>query len=320
MDFDKLKTFYHVATIGSITKATDILQMDKSSISRQLTLLEEQVGNKLFERKSNQLFLTAQGQFLLEKARIILLEIEATKAIMLSKGEQLTGSLTITTTHALASTWLTHFIHQFIEQHPLVQIFIKASNQPLNLSMREADVALRPYCNDQPDLIQKHLMTWRLYLHASRSYLEKFGTPLCLEDLDHHRLIIFGEDPLFYPYNYSNWPLHIGTKRGKIRKPFLLINSVEGMLNLVENGVGIGSMVEHSPLLTLSNADLVPVLLGEAYQDIDAYFIYHKQFEGIKLITSLEEFLINYVNNHEKFPESIPNKPKILSKKTHAKH
>lgn len=294
MDFDKLKTFYHVATIGSVTKATDILQMDKSSISRQLTLLENQVDSKLFERKSNQLFLTPQGQFLLEKARIILLEIEATKAMMLSKGEELTGSLTIATTHAIASTWLTHFIHQFVEQHPLVQVFIKASNHLPNLSMCEADVALRPYCQDQPNLIQKHLMTWRLYLHASRQYLEEFGTPCRLEDLDDHRLIIFGEDPNVYPYNYSNWPLHIGTKEGKTRKPFLLINSVEGMLNLVENGVGIGSMVEHSPLLERTRADLVPVLFEEAYQDIDAYFIYHKQFDGIKLIKSLEDFLMNY--------------------------
>lgn len=310
MDFDKLHTFYHVAQLGSITKAAEVLQIDKSSISRQLTLLEDQLGCKLFDRVGNQLVLTLKGNVLLEKARVILLEVETTKAAMLSKDEQLSGSLTITMTYALVSTWLTHFLHQFIELYPKLQIRIKASNQPLNLSLREADVAIRPYCNDQDDLIQKHLKKWKLYLHASKSYIERFGMPRCLEDLDHHRLIIFGENANHYPYNYSNWPLLIGLKEGKIRKPFLLINSVEGMFNLVNNGVGIGTMAENSPLLKNNEKELVPILPDEAYQEIDAYFMYHKQFQFLKVINSLETFLMEYVGKIEGKDSPLPNSQK----------
>lgn len=300
MDFDKLQTFYQVACVGSITNATKSLGMDKSSISRQLSGLEEQIGKKLFERHSNHLILTPHGNFLLERARMILMEVEATKAAMISGDEKMTGSLTITTTYALASTWLTHFFHRFIEQHSSLQIQIKASNRPLNLSLREADVAIRPYCNEQTNLIQKHLMTWRLHLYASKAYVKKFGLPQSLVDLDNHRLIIFGESSNNYPYNYANWPLTVGLERGKVRKPFLLINSVESMLNLIVKGVGIGCISNNSPLI--NDADLIPIFPEEAHQDIDAYFIYHEQFQGVSVIQSLEKFLMEYVKKHEKLP------------------
>lgn len=320
MDFDKLKTFYHVATLCSITKASDILQMDKSSISRQLALLEEQVKNKLFERKKNHLYLTPQGKFLLEKARLILTEIESTKAMMIAKGDQLTGTLAITSSYEMTNTWLTHVLPPFIEQHPLVQVSIKASNQLLDLTMREADVALQPYCNDQSDLVQKYLMTSRFYLYASKEYLKKFGTPNKPEDLDNHRLIIFGEGATSYPHNSANWPLHIATKNGKIRKPFLVINSVEGMFHLMENGVGIASIAENSPLLKHTDAEVVPLLVNQACQEIDTHFIYHKQFEGIKLIESLHDFLKKHANEQEKLQRSsdifhIGAKALILNKK-----
>lgn len=298
MDFDKLHTFYQVASSGSITAATIALGIDKSSISRQLSQLEAQVGKRLFERQGKKLILTPHGNFLFDKARPILMEIEAVKTALNSDGDQITGTLTITTTHALTSNWLTHFIHKFIEQHPSLRLNIKASNLPLDLSLREADLAIRPYSPDQDDLIQEHLKSWRLRLYASPKYLKQFGTPKSPDDLENHRLIIFRDSLNLYSHMHTNWPLVMKTKKGKMRKPFLVINSLEGMVNLMNNGVGIGSLSDNNSLL--SRGELKPVLHDELYYDVDAYFTYHKQFQGLSLIAGLEKFLKDYVKNENR--------------------
>lgn len=292
MDFEKLRTFFHVASLGSVGEAVKSLKIDKSSISRQIAQLEDQVGAKLFDRNRQKLLLTHQGRILHKRAANILMEVDAAKAAIASKKSLPAGTLTISTTFAIASTWLTHFIDRFIDKYQDIKLCIRATNEPLNLSLREADVAIRPYCNDADDLIQKHLMQWTLKLYASQSYIDRYGIPKTMEELDDHRLIVFGEKAHIYPYSYSNWPLTIGTKNGKYRKSYLVINSVEGMFNLVSRGIGIGNFATDSPL---TKNKLIPILSDTVFQNIDVYYIYPKQLQNVEPVLALEEFLLDYV-------------------------
>ncbi len=296
MDFDKLRTFQQVAINGSISKAIKVLGMNKSSISRHLSSLEKQLDKPLFERKGQKLILTHDEEYLLKKANHILMEIEATKSYLSSNIDKERRTFTVSTTYAVASLWLTRFLHDFIDQNPHIQFNIRASAQPLNLSLREADVAIRPFCTNQSDYIQKHLLTWRLHLYASKSYIKKFGMPKKIEELDHHRLIILGDNPNVYPYQYASWPLINKTKKGRYRTPFLLINSVEGMYNFVANGVGIGNFGNNFPYLDT----LIPIFPLEMWHDIDAYLIYPKELKDVETIKNFENFLFTYIKEHEK--------------------
>lgn len=297
MDLERLRTFYHVALQGGISEAEKFIGMNKSSISRQLSQLEEDLGVKLFDRYKQKLILTNKGYFLKKKAESLLLEADAIKSHLLENEDQPRGLLTLSTTFALTSTWLSHFIHLFLENYPRLRLQIKATNQPVNLALREADVAIRPYCNDEEDLIQKHLMQWTLRLFASPAYVDKFGLPTSIEELNHHRLIIFGESAQNYPYSYSNWPLTYGMVNGAMRQPYLMVNSVEGMFNLVCNGVGIGNFSENSPLF--NQQKLVPILHDSFSQPIDVYYIYPKQFQNLELVAALEDFLFQYIKKEQ---------------------
>lgn len=298
MDFEKLKTFQQVAIDGSIVQAVKSLKMDKSSISRHLSQLEKQLGKPLFDRQGQKLILTHEGHYLLERANHILMEIEVTKSHLLSNLEEVNREFTISTTFAVASMWLSKLLHLFIDENPHIKLNIKATSLPLNLTIREADVAIRAYCNDRDDLIQKHLKTWRLNLYASKEYLAKFGMPQTIEDLDHHRFIILDHDPHVYPHNYATWPLTKETRKGKYRKSFLQINSVEGMYNLVKNGVGIGNFGSN---FTYKD-QLVPIFPAEMWFDIDIYLIYPIQFEHLEIIKKFENFLFTYINQYDPNP------------------
>lgn len=295
MDLEKLRTFQRVVSEGGIVKSAEVLKMDKSSISRQLSLLEKQVGRKLFEKHGKKMILTDEGKYLLERANHILMEVEATMANLKENLNLIRRDFTISTTFAVASLWLTRFLHLFIEQNQELTINVKASSLPLNLSLREADVAIRPYANNQPELVQTHLKTWRLHLYAHKSYIKKFGTPKTVQELDLHRILILGNDPNVYPFNYACWPLINHTRQGKYRKPFLLINSVEGMYNLVMNGVGIGNFGDNFPFLDT----MVPILKEKMWFDIDAYLSYPIAFSHLEIIRKFEDFLLKIIKENK---------------------
>lgn len=295
MDFDKLNTFYHVANLKSITGAADILKIDKSSVSRHIVLLEEQVGRTLFERVGRKMVLTHDGEFLFSKARNILLEIEATKSYLRADGNEVSGLLRVSTTHALASSWLSRILHLFVEKYPQIRLEILATTENLDLSLRETDIAIRPIFKAADHLVQNPLIKFRIRLYAHKNYLKKFGIPKNREALDHHRLITLGEPSHLYPKNHTDWPLVMGAKPGSPRKPFLVINSLEGMLNLVKAGVGIGSFADGLPLL--EGSMLVPILHDEMHHDVEAHYIYPTQYQGVKKIIVFEEFLREYINN-----------------------
>ena len=79
------------------------------------------------------------------------------------------------------------------------------ANEELDLSMRQADVAIRLQKPTQPDLIQRRPFTVHFHIYAARDYLDRFGEPSSLEDLDNHRIITFGVPVPSYFATSTGW-------------------------------------------------------------------------------------------------------------------
>ncbi|MGL4348365.1 MAG: LysR substrate-binding domain-containing protein [Chlamydiales bacterium] len=90
---------------------------------------------------------------MLEKIRPILFELKTIEEAFLEDQEEIKGIFRLTSTHALISTWITHFLDQFIEVYPNLQFEIVGSNAPLDLQAGEFDAAIRPYMENEPFLI-----------------------------------------------------------------------------------------------------------------------------------------------------------------------
>ena len=90
--------------------------------------------------------------------------------------------------------------------------------------MREADIGIRLSAPRQPDLIQRTLMPVRSHIYASPEYLKEKGTPKTPEELDEHRLIVYGHD-LSPPVSSINWLLDLGSTKKK-RDPVLTVNNL----------------------------------------------------------------------------------------------
>lgn len=290
IDFERMRVFFTVAQEGGITKASHKLHLDKSSVSRHIQILEQELGKTLLVRSREGLILTPEGRYTFEKAQEILDQMRSLQSYFDEPTDgKIKGSLRINSTHALTATWLTLIMARFINDHPELHFEIIASNEPQNMTAGEFDIAIRPCIDNAPHLIQEPLMRWRLQLYASKEYLKRFGIPKRPEDLDQHRLILFGDPSMNFPRSYISWPLHVGTQRGQIRKPFITLNSVPGMYHLVQSGLGIGSFAKESPIF--KRYDLVPVLPNLPGTEVEVCYIYPASHQFLRKIQVFRDYI-----------------------------
>ncbi len=287
MKLDQLKVFYVVARTGSFTKAAEEMNVDQSSVSRKIIDLESRTKVRLFLRQARGLVLTREGEELLIKARHILNEIEALKNFS-SQDTSPAGILKVATTNALASMMLVDYMPGFLREHPGIEISLIGHDQELDLTLREADVAVRPHVANAPSLCQNYLMTLKYCLYAGPEYLEKFGTPQKPEDLAHHQLLCFG-DWKERPYGNVNWVLHTGAPFGKVHKPFFQTNTLQALLKATQLNLGIGAFCEETT--SFPKEGLVRVLPEVMGPEVDIVYAYPKALAHSKFITCFGDYL-----------------------------
>jgi DNA-binding transcriptional LysR family regulator len=291
MDWDKLRVFFAVAEAGSFTHAGEVLNLSQSAVSRQVSALEESLEVPLFHRHARGLVLTEQGDILYRTAREILQKLNIAEARISESRERPKGPLKITTTIAFGSIWLAPRLKEFLEDYPDIDVSLMLSDNELDLSMREADLAIRMMPPTQSDLVQRRLMTLHYHLFAAPEYLEKHGTPEKPEDLDDHRLIVFGEE-FRPPVPTLNWLLEVGTRGDGKRKAFLRVNSTYAIFRAVQSGIGIGALPHY---LSQETTNLVPILPELEGPDVDVYFVYPEEMRHSNRIAVFREFIVRKV-------------------------
>lgn len=141
LSLDLLKGFEAAGRHLSFTRAAQELSLTQSAISREIKTLEEQLGQPLFSRAGRGLRLTAPGQGLYRAVREALKLIdEATDRLAGSRSAEM---LAITTSPALASSWLVPKLPRFIRLHPEVDVRVVAAEQMLDLARERLDFAIR---------------------------------------------------------------------------------------------------------------------------------------------------------------------------------
>lgn len=289
MDWDKLRIFHAAAQAGSFTHAGDALNMSQSAVSRQVSALEADLGVPLFHRHARGLLLTEQGELLYRTAREVLLKLEAVQTRLTDTKEKPSGTLRVTTTVGLGSTWLTSRLNEFVDLYPEVELRLIFDDDELDLGMREADVAIRLRKPTQPDLIQRKLFTVHFHLYAAPSYIQRFGTPKAIEDLDEHRIVSYGEQAPMYLRD-MNWLETAGLPTGQKRRCVLRINNVVAIKRAVQRGVGIALLPDY---LIEEDSGLMQILPGAHVPTFDTYFVYPSELKNTARIAAFRDFLLS---------------------------
>jgi DNA-binding transcriptional LysR family regulator len=292
LDWDKLRVFYSVAQAGSFTKAGNNLSLSQSAISRQISGLEESLNIALFHRHSRGLILTEQGEILYKAAQDIFSKLAAAENAITESRERPRGQLKITMPVTLGTTWLTPRMHEFVELYPEIQITMIADDKELDLTLREADVAIRLFKPKNPDLIYRQLVTFHNYVYVSKSYIQKHGIPKNVDDLYNHRIIIYGEESRA-PFENINWLSKTIFKNRTDPLNFFRVNNLFGMLKAVETGIGIAALPD---FMVKGNDQIIRILDGLQGSDIDIYFVYPSELRKSKRVNVFRDFILRKVS------------------------
>ncbi len=293
LDWDKLRVFHAAAEAGSFTHAAETLRLSQSAISRQVSALEHDVGVPLFHRHARGRELTEQGEMLFLTAHDVLMKLEAIKTRLKEAKDRPSGVLKVTTTVGLGAGWLTQRLHEFTELYPEISLQLILANEELDLTMRQADCAIRLRQPQQPDLIQRRLFTVHFHLYASPAYLVKHGKPASINDLKDHRIVTFGV-PVPPHLSELNWLETVGAFEGGQRVPTLQINDLLSIRRAVQTGVGIAMLPDY---LIEKDSGLVQLLPETEVPSFDTYFAYPEAMKDQAKLHAFRDFVIGKARN-----------------------
>ena len=293
MNWDKLRIFHIVANAGSLTHAGEKLQMSQSSVSRQIKKLEEILKIKLFHRHARGLLLTEQGELLLETTKQISDRLNATRARIKDTKDKVFGELKVTTTTGFGTLWLAPRLGTLYKKYPKLQINLMLEERVLDLSMRDADVAIRMKEPSQADLIRRRLMQIQIKFYAHKNYINENGYPKVSQELNNHRLICHSPDSPQVNAG-AKW---IEDFISKNDTSVMFVNNYFGILQSVLHGFGIGALPDY---VVGDMKDLVPILPNSSSEPVPVFLAYPQELRNSKRVNAFRDFVLEEINKSKK--------------------
>lgn len=293
MDWDKLRTFHIVAEEGSFTHAGDALGLSQSAVSRQISALEDSLDIKLFHRHARGLLLTEAGEILENTARDIFGKLAMLEASLSDTKSKPSGMLRMTAPGFLGSTWLVPRLAELREKYNGLQVSLIMDDRILNLSMREADAAIRLYKPDQNDLMYTSLGKINFHICGSKDYFKKHGTPTSAKDLKNHTLIGYPPN-VTAPFEDPNWLFRKANVDLHHNPKLVMINSLYGIFEAVRNGAGLAVLPDY----LMNDSKQIDICLETVTRpSVEMFFVYSEERKNSTRIKVLQEFLIESVKN-----------------------
>jgi DNA-binding transcriptional LysR family regulator len=195
-DWNEPRLVLEVHRAGSLRAAADALDVDHSTAFRRLNAFEKKLGVRLFERLPGGTYqATSAGERMVAAAERMEAETLSLDRDIAGRDRQLSGRLRVTSSETLAYSRLTRHLASFRAANPEIVVELAISNRVLDLSRREADVALRPVRPKENDLWGRKLAEVGWTLYAAPSLLRTIGGTLSrAEDLARQPLVGWEEE------------------------------------------------------------------------------------------------------------------------------
>ena len=192
--WDLYRTFLAVLREGSLSAAARSLGLTQPTIGRHIDALEKLVGFQLFVRSRHGLAATDAALEL----RPHLDALSTTTASLLraasARGGTIRGTVRVAASEVIGVEVLPPFFTELRRRHPELAIELALSNDVADLLRRDADIAVRMIEPRQEALLVQRVGAIKVGLYAHRRYLDRFGTPKTLDQLEDHALIGFDRE------------------------------------------------------------------------------------------------------------------------------
>lgn len=234
-DWTLLQSFLAVAETGSYSAAARASGRSQPTIGRHIEHLQSQLGATLFQRATSGYTLTQTGTALMDHARTMQQAAANISLITEGRAEDLRGTVRVTASEIVATYILPELFADLLAQEPELQIELVATNSAENLSLREADIAVRMVQPDQQDLIARKIGAIEIGLFAAQTYLDRAGTPQTPADISNHIVLGYDKSDLII-----RGMAEFGMQAKRTDFAFRIDNQV-AYLESIRAGIGIGA-------------------------------------------------------------------------------
>ncbi|MBA4109627.1 MAG: LysR family transcriptional regulator [Leptothrix sp. (in: Bacteria)] len=284
-----LLLFARVVDEHSFSRAAERLGLPKSTVSRRVSALEAQLGERLLLRTTRQLTLTDFGHSVLEHAHQIASEVDAAALLAQHRQVQPSGRLRVSMPADFASNVLASMLATFVQKYPAISLELDLTPRRVDLIGENFDVAIRMGdLADDSTLAARRLATFTAGLYASPSYLARRGQPSEPEALMEHdglRLLGRNGDPV-------PWVLQRDPARWEGIPPGrATANSPDVLMRMALAGAGITLVSDYFAEPHVRAGTLLPVLPDWRPPTTDAWAV----FPGRRLMPARTRVLLDEV-------------------------
>ena len=233
-NWDEVKTALHVARVGTVSGAAEVLGVHHATVIRHIDALEERLGVKLFQRHPRGYTATEAGEDLCRVAQTAQEQFAQFASRARGQGDSVSGELVVTTL-SLLTPKLNPMFSSFLDTYPDINLRILSDERVFKLEYGEAHLAIRlGKMPDEPDNIVIPLGRFRNAIYGSPAYFAVHGKPQSAEDLAHHEFVMQIGDSVRAPF--ARWLHDLPTPPREVMQT----TSMTAHDLAIQSGVGLG--------------------------------------------------------------------------------
>lgn len=263
-----IHTFCKVVQCANFTAAAKALGVSAAAVSKQVSLLEAELGVSLLHRTTRQVALTEIGEAYYHEAQKVLLALEQADGVIAAVKEEPTGLLRVKSPRYFAEHFIVPRLPQFMANYPKLIIDLQIAEHIPHLLEEDLDVVFGMSAQVASNSIQKKITTTRYVFCASPHYLSQYGTPLHPADLSKHQYITH---TMREPNDLWKFP----TGEQVYLKPVVYLNDAQAMRECAIKGLGIAALHHYQVADALANGDLIKLLPSCDMPQIPVFLYYH---------------------------------------------
>lgn len=285
----QLPLFICAAEEGSFSAAGRKLGISAAAVSKGVAALEKQTSVRLFHRNTRQFSLTEDGANLYQRVAPLLSELEESIDGLTEKNRNPSGKLKVNLPDSFGRTFVVPYISEFLTLYPEIDLDIVLSDRVLDIIDEGFDVSIGNQINEDSRLVARTIYQMQSGLFASKGYIEQYGMPSSIDELNAHNAIIYR--PLSSGRVFT-WHLRDISIQGNdehiqfIPKGNITLSNISSAKMLMLQNVGIAYMGKWHVEKELVTGEVVPVL-ESSWTSAKPVWIYYSSRENLPKRTRL---------------------------------
>lgn len=287
MQWEGISEFVYVAETESFTQAAKKLAISTAQVSRQVSALEKRLNIKLFYRTTRKVSLTEEGRIFYQHCRSVLDGLDEAERAITNLQSKPQGKIKLTASVTYGEQQILPLVNNFMKLYSDVEVNANLSNQKLDLIEEGYDLAIRLGKLSDSTMMAKKLGKRTNFLCASPAYLDKYGIPHSLSELNNHSCLLGTLDYWHFCNTGKESSIRV---TGRLR-----YNSGISLVDAALKGLGIVQLPDYYVKNYLQSGDLISLLDNFREPDSGIWAVYPQNRHLSPKVRLLVDYLVEHL-------------------------